>query len=339
MRRSSVWLQVVIGWLPVWVLFVTLIVGMHQPTTVATAAFASLRLMLVAAALGIGVAQVCARIPWPHPFRLSFIALHLVLGTAFSAAWIALNSVVESVVHRALVVSVGPGFLPFLAIGVWLYIMVAGITYATRASARAAEASALAAHAQLATLRAQLHPHFLFNALHIVVQLIPLAPERATLAAEQISDLLRTSLDEDRDLVPLSDEMHFVSRYVELQRLRFGERLLAEWNVAPDTSDMLVPSFAIQSLVENAVRHGAEPNMDATRISVSAHATGEVLTITVSDDGIGAMDAWQNAGTGLARLDQRMQALYGNAGSVHASPVKPRGFEVRLTLPRMLATE
>ena len=339
MRRSSVWLQVVIGWLPVWVLIATIIVEMHQPTSLASAAFAALRLMLAAAALGVGVARLCTRLPWPTPFRLSFLATHLLLALLYSAAWLLLNSVVESILRRAVVLNVGPGILAFLAMGMWLYSMVAGIAYATQASARAAEASAHATRAQLATLRAQLHPHFLFNALHIVVQLIPFAPDRAILAAEQVSDMLRTAIEEDRDLVPLVDEVAFVSRYLDLQRLRYGDRLLTHWDVDADAHDLLVPSFAVHAMVENAVRHGAEPNIDPTTISITVRVVAQSLSISVSDTGVGPQGDWQNSGTGLKCLRERVSVLYGSAADVQASAGPVRGFGVALTIPRMVADE
>src|SRR5262249_15494084 len=145
-----------------------------------------------------------------------------------------------------------------------------------------------AARAQLDTLRMQLHPHFLFNALHTVVQLIPVDTRAATMAAEQLAGALRTTIAEQRDLVPLRDEWAFVQRYLAIESLRFGERLILEAAVDERALSALLPSFALQTLVENALRHGAAPRIEATRVSIRAQLAADTLDITVADDGIGA---------------------------------------------------
>src|SRR6185503_3375989 len=137
------------------------------------------------------VQRLSERLAWPHPFRLSFVGLHVLGASVFSASWLVLNSFVESVLHHALVIAAGPGLLPFFMTGVWLYIVVAGVSYATSATERAARAEANATRSQLAALRSQLNPHFLFNALHTIVQLIPREPKRAAQAAEHLGGLLR----------------------------------------------------------------------------------------------------------------------------------------------------
>src|SRR4026208_1160253 len=100
--------------------------------------------------------------------------------------------------------------------------MVSGVVYASEATERASKAEAIAARSQLAALRAQLNPHFLFNALHTVVQLMPVDPKGASRAAEQLAGLLRVTLEQDRDLVLLAEEWSFVEKYLELESLRFG---------------------------------------------------------------------------------------------------------------------
>ena len=118
-----------------------------------------------------------------------------------------------------------------------------------QAEADVARAEAVATSTQLAALRAQLHPHFLFNALHTVVQLIPVEPAKAAEAAEMVAGLLRTSIGEERDEVPLDDEWRFVSRYLAIEQIRFGDRLRIRSEIPPDVLDEHVPSFALQTLV------------------------------------------------------------------------------------------
>jgi len=336
MPRAWVWLQVLSGWLPVWALYTALIVAVHGPVPLVRAGLMGARAILPAALLGLLVHRLARRVAWPRPFRLSFALLHLVAAPVYAAAWVLAASVIESIVRGQLVVIVGPGLLPFLVLGVWLYVMVAGISYAVEATERAARAEAAAARTQLAALRAQLHPHFLFNALHTVVQLIPLQPARAADAAEQVAELLRVTVEEDRDLVALRDEWSFVSRYLAIERIRFGDRLQVRAEIADDVRDARVPSFALQTLVENAVRHGAAPQVAPTEITVTATGTPAALTLRVRDTGAGATNgAGTSGGTGLARLRERLTALYGGASRLVTSAPPGGGFEATLVIPRL----
>jgi LytS/YehU family sensor histidine kinase len=213
--------------------------------------------------------------------------------------------------------------------------MVAAIAYATQAAARGARIEADAARAQLAALRAQLHPHFLFNALHAVVQLIPVDPRRAVQAAEQLADLLRTSLEEQRDRVTLAEEWSFVERYLAIEYLRFGERLACTIEINPETRAAQLPSFALQTLVENAVRHGASPRVEPTQVTISAGMTGSLLTLVVHDDGQAAdlEKIATSAGTGLRRLRDRLERLYGVRARLDLAK-DSGGFSATLIVPQ-----
>jgi LytS/YehU family sensor histidine kinase len=216
------------------------------------------------------------------------------------------------------------------------YGVIAGVSYAQDASARVARAEAAAARTQLAALRAQVHPHFLFNALHTVVQLIPVDPARATEAAELVADLLRATLEEQRDEVTLDDEWGFVDRYLAVERIRFGERLIVRADMPDDLLGERVPAFALQTLVENAVRHGAAPRVAATVIAITAAGTASELTLSVrnSGDGKPAPTSGAGTGTGLARLRERLAVLYGSAARLACGPAADGGFEAVLVVPR-----
>jgi hypothetical protein len=333
MPRPWVWIQVLTGWLPVWALYTTLIYTAHQPVSATQAAIIGVRAILPAAALGVLVFRATRHLPWPRPFRIGFALMHLGAALLYSAAWLVTASIVESIVYGRLVVIGGGVFVPFLVLGVWLYIMVAGISYAIAATERAAQAEAAAARTQLATLRAQLHPHFLFNALHTVVQLIPREPDRAADAAEQVAGLLRTALEEERDLVTLGEEWAFVGQYLEVERLRFGDRLRVHAEIGADARDVLLPSFALQTLVENAVLHGAAPKVDATDITVTATVTTRSLALRVVDSGAGRPATPATTGTGLARLRERIGVLYGSAATLTLADRASGGVEATLVIP------
>lgn len=334
MSRAWVWLQLIIGWLPVGVLFALLILTAHPNVSISGAVLISLRMMVAGAVLGFPVHRLTRRLPWPHPMRPSFVAMHLGAAAVYALAFVATNSLIESIARRHAVIVVGVGVGSFLVLGVWLYVMIAGIAYASDATARAARAEALAARAQLAALRAQLNPHFLFNALHTVVQLIPSEPARAAEAAELVAGLLRTTLEEDRDLVSLGEELAFVRRYLAVEHIRFGDRLIVEEQVDPRALDAMVPAFAVQTFVENAVRHGAAPRVEATRITIGARVNGGDLKVTVVDTGDGATQATlARGGTGLRRLRERLGVLYGVRARLDVSAAGRPGYEATLTLP------
>ncbi|MEO7455380.1 MAG: histidine kinase [Gemmatimonadaceae bacterium] len=340
MSRRVVWLQLLIGWFPLWALFTTVVILAHD-ASLGDAAFVALRMIAGAAALGIVVLRFAERHPWPRPVTVPFVATHVALAGAYSFVWLVINSVIESVVHGEPVITVGPGVTAYLLTGVWLYIMIAGVSYTTLATQRAALAEAMAAKSQLAALRSQLHPHFLFNALHSVVHLIPREPKRAALAAEQLAGLLRTTIEEDRDLVSVAEELAFVEKYLDLERMRFGDRLSVRVDVSDDVRSALIPTYALQTLVENAVRHGAAPRVDATEILVTGSAAAREVSLSVRDSGDGA-DVAQveaNGGTGIRRLRERLAALYGGEARLDIASRDPSGFAATLVLPRAEATE
>ncbi|MBL0940880.1 MAG: histidine kinase [Gemmatimonadaceae bacterium] len=286
---------------------------------------------LVGLGLVLVIYGVVRRNPWPRPFPLRFALLHVVVSIAISSSWIVISRLIE-----AMVLGWGqtvPYEREFFLIGSVAYLIVAGISYAVESTARAARAEAVAASTQLAALRSQLHPHFLFNALHTVVQLIPVNPALAMEAAELVADLLRSSLEEQRDEVPLADEWRFVSRYLAVERIRFGERLVVHEGLPSDLFGAHVPAFALQTLVENAVRHGAAPRVAATEITITASRNGSSLVLVVQN----SIDAdLQNAaagiGTGLSRLRERLAVLYGNSATLSTGPTAG-SYEAVLTIP------
>lgn len=281
------------------------------------------------------------RVPWPRPFRLRFLLVHVAALLVFGALWIGLSIAIETLftgnpmrtrtVWRLIVL---PNELP--EISLLLYAIVVGIGYSVERRARAARIEADAVRAQLTALRAQLHPHFLFNALHAVVQLIPLDPARAEEAAVLVASLLRTTLEEERDEVTLNDEWAFVSRYLEVEHIRFGDKLRLSTDVSRDCLDERVPAFALQTLVENAVRHGAANRVAPTEITVTAARTTSQLSLSVRNtrDPKASVSLENGTGTGLSRLRERLKLLYGDAARLTCGEREDGSFEAVLVIPR-----
>jgi hypothetical protein len=295
----------------------------------------------------IAIVMACAiwwlvrRVPWPRPFRVSFVLTHVVAWSALASTWCVATNALLAVSGVGTSNSLLQYLNEHLLLGAFIYLFVAGPAYAAAASARAAHAEAMVARAeaaatstQLAALRAQLHPHFLFNALHTVVQLIPVEPAKAAEAAEMVAGLLRTSIGEQRDEVLLDDEWRFVSRYLAVEQIRFGDRLRIRSEIPPDLLDERVPAFALQTLVENAVQHGATPRVAPTEIVVSAARGPDEMTLAVRNTGDANSSAnGAGAGTGLARLRERVAVLYGRAATLTTQPLVEGGYEAVLVVP------
>lgn len=281
--------------------------------------------------LGFGVHRLARRVRLPvRGSRLRFATIH----TAAATVAITLMYHLSHWFNR-LIFGVPGDARPeeFGLIGAYLYIVIAGVSYAVEERARAARAEAAAAQMQLAALRSQIQPHFLFNALHTVVQLIPIDPNRAMDAAEMVAGMLRTTMEEQRDIVPLAHEWDFVSRYIELEKIRFGDRLRIRADVDPSLMDARVPSYALQTLVENAVIHGAAPRIEPTDIVVGV--TGNSREVTLSVRNLTNGGSGNTAGTGLKRLGERLHALYGNSARLTYGLRDDGAFDALVVLPRV----
>jgi len=187
-------------------------------------------------------------------------------------------------------------------------------------------------------LRMQLDPHFLFNALNTISSQVGRDPKLARTMIEHLGDLLRLSLEtKDRNEVALFEELVFLEHYLEIQKMRFGDRLKIELRIAPDVKYTAVPSLFIQPLAENAIRHGLSGLAAGGTLIISAKAVGNQLEIKVLDDGVGLPPGWQmdaSSGLGLSVTRERIVSLYPGAASRFV--VKPRsggGTEVNILLP------
>jgi hypothetical protein len=215
----------------------------------------------------------------------------------------------------------------------------AGIRWyeAWRAEAvRSAQLSADLSAAQLRALRAQLNPHFLFNSLNSVVTLIGRDPAGAERMLVRLSDLLRGTLALSSDQeVPLRRELELVEQYLDIEQIRFRDRLSVEWTVDDVARDAAVPALALQPLIENAIVHGTSRNTGGGRITVAATVDGSARQISVRDNGPGPNADGARAGTGigLSNLRERLNRLYGNAAALSLADAPGGGALATLTLP------
>ena len=198
---------------------------------------------------------------------------------------------------------------------------------------REAELVVLARESEIVALKAQIRPHFLFNVLNSIYALIPVHPDDAQAMVERLADLMRHTLEAaEQSLVPLSAELASVENYLKIEQLRLGDRLHIQLHVEAAPFDTLVPPLVLQPLVENAVIHGIAPFASAGRIDVFARASGGCLELTVRDSGPG-MSNHRDRGRGLALTERRLCAQYRERFVLTLDNLKPRGFEVRLSLP------
>lgn len=182
---------------------------------------------------------------------------------------------------------------------------------ARRREARALAAEASLVQARLEALQMQLNPHFLFNSLNAIATLVHTDPNGADEMLGDLGTLLRASLDNAQEQeVSLRQELDFLGTYLALERVRFGTRLTIEEEISPDALEAKVPTFILQPIVENAVRHGIEPQQAEGIISLSARIEDQQLSLSVSDSGTGLGDQ-SSDGIGLANTRARLEQLYG----------------------------
>jgi two-component system, LytTR family, sensor kinase len=200
------------------------------------------------------------------------------------------------------------------------------------------------AEARLNSLRMQLDPHFLFNALNTISSHVERDPKLTRRMIEHLGDLLRLSLEsKDKQEVPLFEEMAFLEHYLAIQKIRFGEQLKIEIQIEPDVRRALVPAFLIQPLVENAIRHGISRRSGGGTLLVKATSLDDRLEIRILDDGVGLPQHWTMetaAGHGLSITRERIAGLNPNGSSRFVVRNRRNGGTVaEVTLPLRVVGE
>jgi signal transduction histidine kinase len=179
---------------------------------------------------------------------------------------------------------------------------------------RQEELRELAVSAQLAALRAQINPHFLFNSLNSIAQLIITDPVKAEACVERLGEIYRYLLHRAHaDFVPLAEELSVAESYLEIERARFGDALTVEEKIDARARGLLLPCLILQPLVENAVKHGISPKVGGGRVTIEAHVLNGDLRLAVRDTGVGVRDERTifEHGVGLRNVRDRLLRLYG----------------------------
>jgi hypothetical protein len=342
LRRGMILLA---AWIPLGLLWVAfLIVDYGVPLQVA--AWVAARNVGLAAVLGLGVWLLSGIVPWPRGPAWGFYGLQLFLAAAFSTLWLALSTPFALVSHEGAFRLLLTHYRPLgwrFAVGVWLYGLIAGVSYAVRVRRElaaqeraAAELKALATQARLDALIARVDPHFLFNALHSVSGLVHTRPEEAQAALEEIGSLLRYCLERaGASWVTLAEEVDFTKRYLALEGRRLGPRLRVEYDLEDAARASPVPPLVLQPLVENAVLHGIAPRPEGGSLVIRARRESDGVFLEVVNDCPTEVAASSGLGSGLETLRERLEALYvGRAHLIAGAATSPAaGFRVELFLP------
>lgn len=268
---------------------------------------------------------------WPDERRLRAIAVHIAMAVMFaliarpvlvtvvavsSGDWTLMQELIDSVfgwrMSLDLWVSTGSDFLLSYVFGLAILLGVKNYRELKYEKLRAADLKSAFTRSRLQALRMQLNPHFLFNTLNAAVSLIGSRPAIAEQMLVRLGELLRRTLrDAETDLIPASREAEFIRNYLDIQHLRFADRLTYNVWVEREVEDAAVPSLLLQPLAENAVMHGVAADNDRVHVEVRIERDPQGVELTVRNTAAPAPDAVVKLGVGLGNTRERLQTLYG----------------------------
>lgn len=312
------------------------------------AVFSSLGDWYVFALLSIPAIKLARMFPFQRKTWLAVGTIHILGSILLSAGYIVLRAWLAQLYSLTTPAPVpfGRAFAPLLAkpfqYYLWVFWVIMAVSHAFdyyqkyhERELRASELEKSLAQAKLRALQSQLNPHFLFNTLHTISALMHKDVDAADRMIMKLSELLRLALDNtETHEVPLSQELDFLKRYLEIEQTRFQKRLTVEMEIAPDTLGAEVPNLVLQPLVENAIRHGIERHARPGRIVLrSARRNGE-LCLEVQDNGSGIPEGGlKREGIGISNTRDRLQQLYGEAQKFELQNVATGGLLARVTIP------
>lgn len=335
--------RVVLAAAAAWWVLVAIVGTAADPSRGGTGGWAALfdRLWAVAAWIPLTVAVFA--LVWRVPFRRGRWRTALAVHVVGAAAVIALRAVyiylldpyvhfyVEPPVFRDVMLhSIENNLFVY-----WLFVGVGhAVLFAREAAQRREKAHALEAalaRAEQAALATAMQPHFLFNTLGGIAELVHRDADLADRAIVRLSGMLRRLVDDRRQEVPLRDELAFTRDYLELEALRLGDRLAVDWNIEEGLEDTAVPRLSVQPLVENAIRHGLWPTGRTGKLAITVRRGDDGVVISVDDDGAGMPE--QPAERGLAIVRARLERLYGPRGRLGVAQIRGVGVRAELVVP------
>jgi sensor histidine kinase YesM len=305
----------------------------------------ALPLSLLFGFVGLGTFWVCQAAPLQLSRVFRSLGTQLVAALVSAALWLAAARGWAAALER---LDVFPGLVAkqlevaplLLGLGVALFLLTAALHYllmaigsSQQAERRALEFEIASREAELRALRAQIHPHFLFNSLNSINALIAARPEEARQLCVRLADFLRRSLTVgSRERIPLAEELDLAEQLLGIEKVRFGERL-SHAVVADDAARACsVPPLLLQPLVENAVTHGIAQMLEGGQIRIEAERRGPELRISIRNPRDTDAPGRKGTGIGLQNVKRRLLALHGDAAEVRAIP-DGEVFRVELRLP------
>ena len=214
----------------------------------------------------------------------------------------------------------------------WALTGLATVMVLSYFALRARALSPALTEARLQALQARIRPHFLFNSINAVLSLIRREPRRAETALEDMAELFRVLMADNRELVPLSRELQLCRQYLSLEQLRLGERLIVEWHIDKAPMSALIPPLALQPLLENAVYHGIEPRTGPGTITINVYAARDALHAVLQNPYEPSSDHHQGNHMALANIRERLQ-LHFDAEAGLTSRVTDHRYEVHIVIP------
>ena len=295
------------------------------------------------------IAAIARRFPMEAAAGPTRVLAHVAASVLLSVGALGLVDLSDRLLHWTLLIGAPNSLISnlqytiiHLHLGVGIYWVILGGVHATsyytrfrEGELRAAQLETQLAQAQLQALRTQLHPHFLFNTLNSIAVLMHRDVPGAEQMLHRLSGLLRITLEHaTTQEVPLHEELDFLQLYLDIEQMRFRDRLTVTVEVDPDALDVPVPYMLLQPLVENALQHGIGQRTEGGHLEIRAAATDGTLSIVVRDDGPGlSEEAAGNEGIGLPNTRGRLERLYGGRHRFSLRNLETGGVEVDLRIP------
>jgi two-component system, LytTR family, sensor kinase len=343
------WLLAVLGWTAVAVFFASQTYLSYKYSGGQAHLWLVLKMNLIEwyvwGLLAPGIVWLARRFPLEREHWARSLAIHSVAGVGVSLLKWTLNNLLRRYLlgfpkGMYLIYVFHQNFVTY-----WIVVAATqGYLYYSRyreGELRTAQLSAQLAQAQLQALRMQLHPHFLFNTLNAISTLVHKDPEIADRMIARLSDLLRLTLENiGVQEVRLAQELQFLERYLEIERMRFPDRLQVRMHIAPETLDARAPYLILQPIVENAIRHGIAPRSTLGTVEIRADCKNDRLILEVRDDGPGiSPENIPKDGVGISSTRARLERLYGAAHKFELRNAAEGGLVVTLAMPFRLTTE